>query len=110
RMSLRLDRVTLGPREPAPGPDAQVGPGSPPRADDLAGYQHCTWPHAGGPELGALCCVGNEQLATRVPMKEVGIAARQQACGRRHGRLAEALLVAGEDPGVADRSPHSGER
>jgi hypothetical protein len=68
-------------------------------------------PDSGGPQLGALRYVGDEELAPRSPVEEVCVAARQQAGGcRRSRRLAELRLVAGEDPAAADRRLHRRER
>src|SRR6185437_6999252 len=47
---LRLDRVALRTGEPAPGPDAQIRLGSPPRSHDLPGDEHGARPDARGPE------------------------------------------------------------
>src|SRR6478752_4354181 len=111
RLRLRLDSVALRAREPAPRVDAQVCLGSPPGSDDLPGDEHGARPDAGGPQLGAELRIGDEQLATGAPVEVVRVAAWQEARrGRWPRRLAEAGFVPGEDPGVADRRSHRGER
>ena len=55
--------------------------------------------------------VGDQEFAIGSLEEEVRVAAREEPCGRRGPRgRAERRLVAGEDPRVADRRSHRGQR
>ena len=70
-----------------------------------------TRPDARGPERATTIGVGDQEFAIGSLEEEVGVAAREEPCGRRGPRGgAERRLVAGEDPRVADRCSHRGQR
>ena len=75
-----------------------------PGSADLAFDEERAWPHAGRPEPLPLILARNEKLPLCSVEQEVGIAARQQACGRgdRLGGV-NRRLVFREQPLVAER-------
>jgi hypothetical protein len=103
------------PRQARPGVDPHGVVRPPPGSPDRAFDEECAWPHAGRPEPPPLIRTWYEKLPLCSVEQEVGVAARQQACGRG-GRLGGAhdRLVMCEQPLVAewrsDRQQRSFER
>ena len=78
-----------------PGLDRHRRARAPPRADDLALDEERARPDARGPERAAAIGVGDQELAIAPLEEEVGVAAREEPCGRRGpGGGAERRLVA----------------
>src|SRR5438093_6718438 len=98
-------------RETVPGLDGDRCVRASPCPDDFALDQKCARPDARGPERTATIGVGDEELASGPVEEEVRVAAGEEPRGRREPRgSSERRFVVCEDPRVADRSPHGGQR
>src|SRR5438874_10856658 len=82
-VGLGLDRGARSARETCPGVDPYGVVRSSPGSADFAFDEERAWPHAGRPETLPLILARNEKLSLCSVEQKVGIAARQQARGRR---------------------------
>src|SRR6266571_2362604 len=108
---LRIDRVACRARETAPGLDRHCPQRTSPCPDDLAVGQDAARPNARRPERAATRGVGDQEFTIASLEKEIRVAARQKPRGSRGAwGGAKNRLVARQDPRVADRRSHRGQR